>query len=1226
MSKSRKKRREKTSVYCVAKRFLAFALLFGCGAASYAVDRTISEDHRLSADEVVDGILTVASGATVDLNGHNLTVKGLAGNGTITVGIADLTAPDPNEERVSYTTGSDDLYADTKAINLFNDNYVRGVDSTNRVIIASTNLPLAVTYDFGVDSPKRVDMYKLYIGPLGGNLYKRGPKAWTFEGSNDNAAWTSLDSQDSVTWPTTQETRTYTFENPSSYRYYRFTFLASNSGSWMEAVQLEYFSSADGLSAPSELHVSVPSNASTTNSTVAISGNVRLVKEGAGEFVAARADQMYSGGNQVNAGKLKAVPGERQLFGVDGTDVTVEAGATFDVNGSSFCSIYHYKMNGGTAANSEALSSDQWHLGDMTLTADSFIDSTYALGFRKTSSLPLCIDLGGHVLAVTNGGGFRLMNATVSNGTLRVSNADDQNRTVYFNSGVTYANTATFDLQGLVGAYYDVEVSNLLFRAGNQTHVKDSATGTYKIYGTFKTETTDFPFVKMMDGSTLDLTAQQEPFDTASTSANANGLKLTFDAEATVTINVSGRVFALGDCIVAWSDRPNDVTFLFDTTTAAGGVAPVATARGLFYGYVTNAVEYAWWTGAANDGDLTNPANWRCQNAVGGAVDGGLPSGETRVYLEGSLSIQVPSGGSLACGICILSNCTLAADCDLRGFGTKLLAAEGAEINLNGHRLYIPSTALTGNCTVKDRAVGHDDDLTTNDPSRVSSPTTCYVDGMTAANLFNNNYVRSKSGNSGRIIVAEAQLPLIATYDFGAAQVVDAYRMWTGPDYSRRLPRIWKFEGSNDNARWTLLDVRHAEAKWTDDNRHRTYTFTNTTAYRYYRITFTAAQTNSGGYLELVQLEFFLLKPTQGELHIDTTFGSNERLELHGLGMSGNMRLFLEGSGAVRLTKTGQTYVGGTEICGGMLLPGNGGASILHADLLGEEGSEVLLHGDGSGTTSAASALVDFGNRFGYTGYKYVLAGGTIQNPQDSLTEIRLDADSWVKTMTGLTRGDTAWIGSTGAVCTGYADLGGHELSVAMASGKKFGLSNATLENGSLSISGRGWFMTTNSVVATNNVLVKVDCRPDIGGSFAVRDYTQTDTDKDYNMGDHDIDVFGTFKIGSTGVFHGSTLHDGSTIDLSNLSEPLNVAAPFNASSATAQGVRTLHFEPDAKVGVKLGGRNVPGNTRIIVWTAADKPAGTVKFTCADDGARRSFVVKDDGLYVLPSGSLMLFR
>ena len=65
-------------------------------APSYAADRTISADYTLSADETVDGVLTVAGGATVDLNGHSLTVGGLAGDGTITAGAVDLTAPDPN--------------------------------------------------------------------------------------------------------------------------------------------------------------------------------------------------------------------------------------------------------------------------------------------------------------------------------------------------------------------------------------------------------------------------------------------------------------------------------------------------------------------------------------------------------------------------------------------------------------------------------------------------------------------------------------------------------------------------------------------------------------------------------------------------------------------------------------------------------------------------------------------------------------------------------------------------------------------------------------------------------------------------------------------------------------------------------------------------------------------------------------------------------------------------
>ena len=60
---------------------------------SWAADRTITSDYTLSADETVDGTLTVAPGVTVDLNGHNLTVKGLAGDGRHWQGEAWMTSP-----------------------------------------------------------------------------------------------------------------------------------------------------------------------------------------------------------------------------------------------------------------------------------------------------------------------------------------------------------------------------------------------------------------------------------------------------------------------------------------------------------------------------------------------------------------------------------------------------------------------------------------------------------------------------------------------------------------------------------------------------------------------------------------------------------------------------------------------------------------------------------------------------------------------------------------------------------------------------------------------------------------------------------------------------------------------------------------------------------------------------------------------------------------------------
>ena len=75
------------------KMMAAAAICAAAALPSWAADRTISANYALSADETVDGVLTVASGVTVDLNGHNLTVKGLAGDGRHWQGEAWMTSP-----------------------------------------------------------------------------------------------------------------------------------------------------------------------------------------------------------------------------------------------------------------------------------------------------------------------------------------------------------------------------------------------------------------------------------------------------------------------------------------------------------------------------------------------------------------------------------------------------------------------------------------------------------------------------------------------------------------------------------------------------------------------------------------------------------------------------------------------------------------------------------------------------------------------------------------------------------------------------------------------------------------------------------------------------------------------------------------------------------------------------------------------------------------------------
>ena len=1178
------------------------------------IDKTFSDDFTLLGDEVF-GKVTVAAGKTLDLNGHRLTVGGLAGDGTITAGLQDLTSPDPNGERVTWT-GT--LYGSTKGSNLFNNNFSRVADADNRLIVTTGNLPISVTYDFGADSPQKVDCYKLYCGTWENNQ-KRGPKEWTFEGTDDtNGTWTVLHSMNDETWENTHEVRTYSFANSTAYRYYRITFTASST-TYLEAVQLEYFDRSLGNAAQGELHVAVPQGVESTNSTVKIHGNLKLVKEGEGTFVGNKLDQAYQGGNLVLEGTLRAMTDMRLPFGAGGSDVQVELGAAYDFNGANVNYIYHFKMNGGKLINTGArLSASNAQVGKITLMADSFMEGPSGLGFRWVNNLPVIVDLAGHTLSISNNNTVVISATTFSNGVARILGFDG----IPFHNGGS-ADTATVDLQGAVAVYdADVTVSNLYLRSGSEASVNDSSKYALKVSGTFKTETDDFPFVTMMDGSTLDLKDREGALNAVSTSSNSNGFRLRFASDATVTIDVSGRTLELGDQLIAWDELPQNVTFQFDDTTAEGGVEPVVTERGLLYGAVADTVEQAWWTGAANDGDIANPANWRCKNVLGETVTGpdAVPSDVTHVYLEGTLATNV---SSLACRIYTLTNATLAADCDLRGFGAALEIAPQATVNLNSKKLYVSAASQIGTCTVSNAVPV---DLTEPDttPSRVTDTGTFY-DSTVGANLFNNNY--SRVVNSTHRIIAETKnLPISVAYDFGSPTVVDAYRIWTGPisKGANRLPMRWKFEGSNDGAAWTLLDYRKGVSSYGEVNGHRTYSFDNTTAYSRYRITFEAPQLDAA-YLELVQLEYFHLKPTQGELHIDTT-GVSSETAYAGLSLVGNMRLVKEGEGTIRLSKTWQPHVGGLEVLGGTVISGAANATSHASGYFGEMGSDIVVRGDNSGNAGAESGVVEFSAIEGYTGYRFILDGGTIQNPGlANLTDIRLDSDSRLKLTTDTPSGGTNYVGR--AVSPSFVDLCGHTLSTHIASGRTLYLYNVTVDDGLFDVVSGGWFGARGTVVATNNVTLRMNCAPDIQGQVAVTDYICKQESSNYNRGDGVIDVYGTFGMAAR-LFHGMRLHDGSTIDLTlknskngNVTLPLPTVAVFAASQT---GDKTLRFESGATIGVKLGERVVEKGTRIISWDSETAPDTTVKFVSADEGRKYYLRPQSDGLYYYPSNGFLL--
>jgi alpha-L-fucosidase 2 len=82
----------------------------------------------------------------------------------------------------------------------------------------------------------------------------------------------------------------------------------------------------------------------------------------------------------------------------------------------------------------------------------------------------------------------------------------------------------------------------------------------------------------------------------------------------------------------------------------------------------------------------------------------------------------------------------------------------------------------------------------------------------------------------GNLVLWQVELP--------QATAVAAYTLTSANDVPARDPQEWTFAGSNDGAAWTPLDTRSLPAPFESRAQSKTFSFTNTAAYRFYRFAF----------------------------------------------------------------------------------------------------------------------------------------------------------------------------------------------------------------------------------------------------------------------------------------------------------------------------------------------------------------------------------------------------
>ena len=311
-----------------------------------------------------------------------------------------------------------------------------------------------------------------------------------------------------------------------------------------------------------ELHVDVASGETVENSSVAFAGQMKLVKDGEGTFVAAKGGQTYVGGSVVSNGTVRLGINSYPVGPKDSL-VTVCAGATFDhaVFSTSTC-IYSYDLAGTLHAQSGAGAngySDSYRIlgSSFTLSGNATITGKWFY-FGKPDKTTLALAMNGHTLTFALDDYIAVGEITVAEG--------DHGKMVFsggFAEWLRGAGSAT----GL-----DVEVTGAaalkLGTGGNASFhdltysserwKKNQVAAHLAIYGTYTAGSVRPPLM-MQDGSTIDLSAIDGVFDTSGTSvtyvaALEYGIagQVAFVDKASIALDMGDRAFDVGDCLLSW--------------------------------------------------------------------------------------------------------------------------------------------------------------------------------------------------------------------------------------------------------------------------------------------------------------------------------------------------------------------------------------------------------------------------------------------------------------------------------------------------------------------------------------------------------------------------------------------------------------------------------------------------------------------------------------------------
>lgn len=340
-------------------------------------------------------------------------------------------------------------------------------------------------------------------------------------------------------------------------------------------------SGGDSETPTGEVRIDVPAGVVVTNATMALQGNLRLVKTGEGTFVSARAGQTYTGGTVVRAGVVK--PDARAgatSFGPAGSRMTIESGAQYwdDCYAPAAMSGGVFQIAGtgpdGTGAirttvrGNDDNAEKAWAAGleladDAEIARDAY---AFALITANHDTFPLT--LNGHTLTLTSDTlteapdwpfflASSLCGTSGDTGTIVIGD------NIHFYPYMEKAgNLSNYTLVVTANAIYssrtdvkgrDMTVGNLVYRSESEISQTSRLTTVLDSYT--PSSTTSAPKVKLGDAShlatTLDLSERTTAIDVAF------GGGLTFAEGSSVTVKLGNRRMQQMEPLVVWSQKPS---------------------------------------------------------------------------------------------------------------------------------------------------------------------------------------------------------------------------------------------------------------------------------------------------------------------------------------------------------------------------------------------------------------------------------------------------------------------------------------------------------------------------------------------------------------------------------------------------------------------------------------------------------------------------------------------